>query len=242
MKKLYLTTVLIFGLTTMAQASQVTVEFNYEVGIKLDHLESIAIPLDEIFGSGYITFENITMATYIYDDRVLTDFNIHDYDRAVDLDAFMPSNPYQSNPHSSNFKNARHTTKNHSDYLVESSALVKNYLWNDPENIANLIQEYSELQISVFYPSGHLYTVTPEEHFALWESQIGETALYSAFYNVYIDSEYDTQLNWFAAATITDVYEGPHQLTPVPEPCTMLLLGTGLAGIVICTRKRKNQI
>ena len=60
---------------------------------------------------------------------------------------------------------------------------------------------------------------------------------------------YDPNLRIGLQATITNAQGGPESFyfgvgkssTPVPEPTTMLLLGTGLAGIAAKVRKRRNK-
>ena len=221
---------LVMGMVGVGNAARLTLEFDLKVYIDGGNYNAI-------FGSGSMTFDNIMGEVNGHDAMTSTYLNPGNIQWNTTLPVI--ESPFNDNEVIEDTMEG-YTYDSHS-YFSENIE-YRTSITNTEQNLAYYYHRSLDYHESSAPRSGvgvSDYAFTPETHISFWERAIG-TDWAVRFAESYCIVNLDTNERiagdrWYGQAIITGV-----RPAPVPIPATVLLLGTGLAGLMT-TKHKRNQ-
>ena len=262
MKKLIVMLVigLVMGVVGVGNTAQTTIEFEYEIQGKYDRLDSNNstsynnnynnswVYYEERYGLGSISFDNVTVKAVIgCGNSTITYLTTENTQWStmlpIDKSAFngdkVIENSMRGNVYDSDNGLSESVSYETSMTSTEGSLFYQHY-------ISLSYYHYSDMWPRPEVDSGNGiglldYAFTPESYADFWKRSIGaytDSFYFEESYRIMdLDTnEWITDIKWYGNIYITDV-----QTAPVPIPATVLLLGTGLAGLMMTKHKRKTR-
>ena len=237
-------------LPSIGHALNLTLEWDIFFTSKYDYAAGIYDSTFESFsGPGSITFENTVTSVRDYGTTTITNFGgLYDTAWSSPITKFIGTDSYGAGIGSG----TSYTFPNVSDYpatFYEEAASQANVYSRSPDG-GRFWAYHIELRAKRYSPlkggTGTAdYAFTPETLIAYYKdfATSGEHAGFNESYQHY-DQNNSTSLggySWDGYAVITNIIDhsapGPTD-DPIPEPATLLLLGSGLVGLAVFGRKK----